>query len=61
MTPAFLYCHRYLRGGVVRNFARPAARVSGLSRVFFQVSTPDDPVNATLDDAHLYIVEKPDR
>ena len=31
-----------------------------LSRVFFQVSTPDDPVNATLDDAHLYIVEKPD-
>jgi hypothetical protein len=32
-----------------------------LSRVFFQVSTPDDPVNATLDDAHLYVVERPDR
>jgi hypothetical protein len=29
-----------------------------LSRAFFQVSTPDDPVNATLDDAHLYVVEK---
>ena len=32
-----------------------------LSRAFFQVSTPDDPVNATLDEAHLYVVEKPDR
>ena len=33
MTPAFLYCHRYLRGGAARNFERPAARVSGPSRV----------------------------
>jgi hypothetical protein len=32
-----------------------------VSRAFFQISTPDDPVNATLDDAHLYVVEKPDR
>ena len=29
-----------------------------LARVFFQVSTPDDPVKATLDDAQLYVVEK---
>ncbi len=29
-----------------------------LARVFFQLSTPDDPVVATLDDAHFYVVEK---
>jgi hypothetical protein len=42
-------------------FVRLATNGRKLSRAFFQVSTPDDPVNATLDDAHLYVVEKPDR
>ncbi len=39
-------------------FVRLPANGRKLSRAFFQVSTPDDPVNATLDDAHLYVVEK---
>jgi hypothetical protein len=39
-------------------FVRLPTNGRKLARVFFQVSTPDDPVNATLDDAHLYVVEK---
>jgi hypothetical protein len=39
-------------------FVRLPTNGRKLSRAFFQVSTPDDPVNATLDDAHLYVVEK---
>jgi hypothetical protein len=39
-------------------FVRLATGGRKLSRAFFQVSTPDDPVSATLDDAHLYVVEK---
>jgi hypothetical protein len=39
-------------------FVRLPTNGRKLSRAFFQVSTPDDPVAATLDDAHLYVVEK---
>jgi hypothetical protein len=39
-------------------FVRLPTNGRKLSRAFFQVSTPDDPVNATLDDAHLYVVER---
>jgi hypothetical protein len=44
--------------GSVNVFVRLPTNGRKLSRAFFQVSTPDDPVNATLDDAHLYVVEK---
>jgi hypothetical protein len=44
--------------GSANVFVRLPTGARKLSRAFFQVSTPDDPVKATLDDAHLYVVEK---
>jgi hypothetical protein len=49
-------CRNVRHGASV--FLRLPAHNRKLARVFFQLSTPDDPVTATLDDAHLYVVAR---